>query len=96
MAPQGEGQAEEVADKGNRARSSSPVPQTQIIPVVQTHMRVIKDPVFVTLVLSGMAVGAGAYIAGDKYPAVSIGFLAAWVVVAGLAAYVLTKKYRHD
>lgn len=57
-------------------------------------MRVIKDPVFVSIVLSGMAVGAGAFLTGAKYPGIILGFLAAWVVVAGLAAYVLARKYR--
>ncbi|VXB24251.1 hypothetical protein ARTHRO9V_130181 [Arthrobacter sp. 9V] len=58
-------------------------------------MKITKDPLFITIIFTGIAIGAGAMLAGDKYPAASLGILAAWVVAAAIAAVILTKRRRH-
>ena len=59
-------------------------------------MKTIKDPLFITIVFTGIAIGAGAVASGGRYPVVSFGLLAAWVVVAVVAGVILARRRRHD
>ena len=55
---------------------------------------VVADPVFRTTVLSGIAVGAGAFGAADKFPVLSGMILAALIVVSGFALAAIVKRRR--
>lgn len=57
-------------------------------------MKVMKDPLFVAVILAGISVGAGVFVAGAKYPEAGAALLVAWLVLAAVAAYGLTKR-RH-
>lgn len=58
-------------------------------------MKTVKDPLFITIVFAGIVFGAGAVVSGRKYPAVSPGLLAAWVVAAVGAGVILARRRRH-
>ncbi|MGO4588703.1 hypothetical protein [Paenarthrobacter sp. 2TAF44] len=58
-------------------------------------MKTVKDPLFITIVSTGITVGAGAVVSGGKYPVVSFGLLAAWLVVAVVAGVILARRRRH-
>lgn len=65
--------------------------------VARTRSRysTLKDPPFITIVCAAIAIGAGAIVSGSKYPVLSLGFLATWVVAAVIASVILAKKRRH-
>lgn len=58
-------------------------------------MKIIKDPLLITIAFTGIAIGAGALSTGSKYPVLSLQFLGAWAVAAVLAAVILAKRLRH-
>lgn len=57
-------------------------------------MKTIKDPLFISIICTGIAVGAGAFLAGSRFPVLSAAFLGAWAILAAITAVVLTKRHR--
>lgn len=58
-------------------------------------MKTLKDPLFISIICTGIAVGAGAFVAGAKFPVLSAVFLGVWAVLAVLTAVVLTRRRRN-